>query len=173
MNEADQALIDALRALGADGSRSAPARVEDRLVAAFRRRSRARVQRRWLIAGVGAIAAALALFAWTRPVPVRTGVLAARTVASGEAAVAAGSGEMTLPGDETVTNGDSVSDFMPLPGADGLAPLESAMIVRVEMPVSSLRLMGVLINDGQAGGEVQADLLLGQDGLARGVRLVD
>jgi hypothetical protein len=47
------------------------------------------------------------------------------------------------------------------------------MVVRVQLPVSSLQLMGVPVNEESADLSVQADLLLGQDGLARAVRLVE
>jgi hypothetical protein len=50
--------------------------------------------------------------------------------------------------------------------------LETAMVVRVQMPVSSLQLMGVPVGEERTESSVQAELLLGQDGLARGVRLV-
>ena len=51
-------------------------------------------------------------------------------------------------------------------------------VVRVQLPVSSLELMGVPVGAVPAGDDspdsnVQADLLLGQDGLARGIRLVE
>jgi hypothetical protein len=64
------------------------------------------------------------------------------------------------------------SGFYPLPEAEGLPPIESATVIRVEMPVASLQLMGLAVNDDSAADSVQADILLGQDGLARGVRLV-
>jgi hypothetical protein len=50
--------------------------------------------------------------------------------------------------------------------------VENAMVVRVQLPVSSLRLMGFPVDEERADAAVQAELLLGQDGLARGVRLV-
>jgi hypothetical protein len=51
--------------------------------------------------------------------------------------------------------------------------MESATIVRVQLPMSSLRLMGLPISEDRAAEFVQADMLLGQDGLARGVRFVE
>ena len=70
--------------------------------------------------------------------------------------------------------GDEESDasFYPLPEAEALPAVENAMVVRVQLPVSSLQLMGVPVSEERADASVQADLLLGQDGLARGVRLV-
>ena len=51
--------------------------------------------------------------------------------------------------------------------------MESATIVRVQLPMSSLRLMGLPVNEDRAAEAIQADMLLGQDGLARGVRFVE
>jgi hypothetical protein len=51
--------------------------------------------------------------------------------------------------------------------------MENAMVVRVQLPVSSLRLMGVPVSEERADASVQAELLLGQDGLARGVRIAE
>jgi hypothetical protein len=63
-------------------------------------------------------------------------------------------------------------NFYPLPDADELPPIESATIVRVQLPMSSLRLMGLPVSEDRAAEFIQADMLLGQDGLARGVRFV-
>ena len=64
-------------------------------------------------------------------------------------------------------------NFFRLPDIDGLPPVESSTIVRVQLPMSSLRLMGLSVSEDQAAESVQADLLLGQDGIARGVRFVE
>ena len=56
---------------------------------------------------------------------------------------------------------------------ESLPAVENAMVVRVQLPVASLRLMGFPMDEERADAAVQAELLLGQDGLARGVRLVE
>jgi hypothetical protein len=43
----------------------------------------------------------------------------------------------------------------------------------VQMPMASLELIGFPINRDRASDRVEAEVLLGQDGLARGVRLVE
>jgi hypothetical protein len=63
-------------------------------------------------------------------------------------------------------------EFMLIPAAAGLPALESASIVRMELPLSALPGYGVAIAPDAAGSAVQADLLVGQDGQARGIRLV-
>jgi hypothetical protein len=65
-----------------------------------------------------------------------------------------------------------MSGFQPVPGAIGLPDLESGSIVRVELPMTALAAYGVDIVPDPARAEVQADLLVGQDGHARAIRVV-
>jgi hypothetical protein len=53
-----------------------------------------------------------------------------------------------------------------------LVPLESGKIVRVEVPVSALITLGLPITAESMDRTVQADLLVGQDGLARAIRFL-
>lgn len=62
--------------------------------------------------------------------------------------------------------------FIELPFSDSVLPLADATIVRVEMPVDELRLAGLTVDGRQPGSLVQADLLMGIDGLPRGIRFV-
>lgn len=63
-------------------------------------------------------------------------------------------------------------EFLTIPTAIGLPPMESARIVRTEVAVSALPSYGVAIAPDAARSAVQADLLIGQDGQPRGIRLV-
>jgi hypothetical protein len=63
-------------------------------------------------------------------------------------------------------------EFMEIPGASGLPALESATIVRTELPVSALPTYGVDITPNSGRSAIEADLLIGQDGQARGIRLI-
>jgi len=63
-------------------------------------------------------------------------------------------------------------EFVAIPTAVGLPPLESATIVRAELPLSALPEYGLQISTHAAHAVVQADLLVGQDGVPRGIRLV-
>ena len=62
--------------------------------------------------------------------------------------------------------------FIELPFSDSALPLADATVVRVEMPVEELRLAGLTVDGRQPGSLVQADLLMGIDGLPRGIRFV-
>ncbi len=148
--EDNRELLENLRALAADGPQTAPDRVEHQLRAEFRKRIR---RRRLGVSGLAALAAGVALLLWVReaPKPAATAMLAAAPAVAEE--------------DEADAN------FYPLPQAEALPDVESAMVVRVQLPISSLRSMGFPV-DEERTDEVQAELLLGQDGLARGVRLV-
>jgi hypothetical protein len=151
-------LLDDLRALAADGPREAPSSVEVRLRTEFRRHNRRRKLATWTsFAGVAA-AAVLALVLWVTERPKHVAVPVAQ-VERAAAAVAA--------------EDDSDASFYPLPEAEALPAVENAMVVRVQLPVSSLRLMGVPVSEERADASVQAELLLGQDGLARGVRIAE
>ncbi len=66
----------------------------------------------------------------------------------------------------------SLDGFVPIPGAATLPLLESASIVRYELPVGTLPRYGVDIVPDPARLAVEADLLIGQDGYARAIRLV-
>jgi negative regulator of sigma E activity len=61
--------------------------------------------------------------------------------------------------------------FMQLPYGQSEVPLEDAVIVHVELQPSELESMGLRLNTSKAGRKIPADLLVGQDGVARAVRL--
>jgi hypothetical protein len=159
MNENHETLpeiLEDLRALASEVPGEAPPHVEARLMAEFRRRKRRRNLRIWAPTIGLAAAAAMALLFWGKP-----GVAQKPAAAVIQTVVPA-------------ADDDSEAGFYPLPEAEGLPAVENAMVVRVQLPVSSLQLMGVPIDgvpEERADSSVQADLLLGQDGLARAVRL--
>jgi hypothetical protein len=63
-------------------------------------------------------------------------------------------------------------EFVMLPGTAGLPPLESGSLVRMDLPIAMLASMGVIPPAGRATA-IRADVIVGQDGIARAVRLVD
>ena len=64
-------------------------------------------------------------------------------------------------------------DFMDIPTAAYLPPMESGSIVRTELPLSALPSYGIQIVPEMATDSVDVDLLVAQDGLPRGIRLVN
>lgn len=162
MNENDQELVAGLRCLSADCAREAPASIEERLISEFRRRIRRRRIAMWASGtGVAAVAAGLFVMTWLGagrgkpPVPTisQNGYAPAMIEVSGPPGV----GSMR---------------FYELPEASELPPVEDATVVRVQLPMASLRLIGFQVSEDRINEAVQADVLLGQDGLARGVRVV-
>jgi len=62
--------------------------------------------------------------------------------------------------------------FVPLPWAAGLPDFDRGEIVRMDIPLTSLRLYGVEIPADAWDRPVRADMLVGQDGQPRAIRLV-
>lgn len=63
-------------------------------------------------------------------------------------------------------------EFTPLPGASALPAFESGSVVRVELPVAALPAYGLSIVPDPTRPSVEADVIVGQDGHARAIRLV-
>lgn len=127
---------------------SAGPALEDRLRTAFRTRVN---RRRWTYAARVAAAAVLAAglyLAWTHK---------------------------RAPEQEDSVNAPvhHRSEFILLPYAQSEVPLEQGVIVRVQIPVSELGGMGLPVAPVTAEEKVNADLLVGQDGIARAVRVVE
>lgn len=68
--------------------------------------------------------------------------------------------------------GEMTTDFLPLTYAAGVEPLDRGHVVRVELPRSALTTMGLPMNAERAGERIEADVLLGEDGIARAIRFV-
>ncbi len=76
--------------------------------------------------------------------------------------------------DETAAaNRDEIAtDFLPLGDANNLATQDGGQLVRVELPRSALLTFGLPMNIERAAEPVKADVLVGQNGLARAIRFV-
>jgi hypothetical protein len=64
------------------------------------------------------------------------------------------------------------TDFFPLSYGEDQKPMESGEVIRVQMPRSALIAFGLPVNVERADVPVKADLLVGEDGLARAIRFV-
>jgi len=67
----------------------------------------------------------------------------------------------------------SAPGFVALPYAESGVPLESVVVIRVRMRPAELSSMGVAVPAAAETAQFTADLLVGQDGVARAVRLVE
>jgi hypothetical protein len=67
---------------------------------------------------------------------------------------------------------ENMADFIPLPYADDDSPLGAGELVRVRLSQSTLGLLGFPVTEDRASEPVTADLVIGQDGVARAIRFV-
>jgi len=155
-NRHDSKLNAALRALAEDDAKlSASPNVEKRLLSEFRAISRAHRRRTWL--GVSSIAAALllgiALYVWR--IGNRQPSDTVQTPSAPEA---------------TIT--EVATEFLPLPYY--YVPMNTSSTVRIRVPSTALVSFGLAPSEFREGvdGTVLADVLVGEDGLARAVRFV-
>jgi hypothetical protein len=68
---------------------------------------------------------------------------------------------------------DGIGSFMRLPNAEEFAPNEATNLVRVELPRSSMIALGFSVPEERESETVEADVVLGADGVARAVRFLD
>ena len=75
---------------------------------------------------------------------------------------------------ETVgDSSDAESDFIPIPNAARIEPNEDLNLVRVEVPRSAMIALGYAVSEDRASEPVEAEVVLGADGLARAVRFLE
>jgi hypothetical protein len=65
---------------------------------------------------------------------------------------------------------EMVTEFFPL--LDVAPPFERGELLRVTVPASTMRKVGLPVNEDRLGDRVYADVLVGQEGLARAIRFV-
>ena len=64
------------------------------------------------------------------------------------------------------------TDFIPLTYSAGLSSMESGQLVRVLLPRSALSSFGLPVNPARGDQPVTAQVLIGQDGIARAIRFL-
>ena len=183
------ALAEASEMMGQSArGEQAPPRVEASLLVAYRNHHHRASWRRSLEwASVGAAAAVLLIFLWTvsgrwkgqssSPVPKKdvtsqSGMpLEAKAPASSkqvDAATAADAEVAVAPVNET----SATSDFVPVPFTGGITPDDPGMVVRVQLTRASLEQLGYPVAETPDEDLILADVLVGEDGWPRGVKLV-
>jgi hypothetical protein len=142
---------------------AAPPRVEERLLAAFRTQSGTHpIHRRRLWVPVATWAAAIAamlaigFFLVRSHVPEAARSTATRTVERASVEIPA-----------------EFEGFIPLPNTEAVAAGEDMDVVHVEVPRSAMLAVGLDVDAGQAQDMVEADVMLGSDGVARAVRFLN
>ena len=160
----------------ADAGLEAGPEVEARVLVAFRRRRAVRAWKRGSALAAVAAAAVLALIPGQRhPASQSNATVAEPVNASVAAAVAPAEApeptrterpvrvrRVTPPLREIAT------DFFPL--IDTPPPFERGELVRVVLPAAAMRKVGIPVSENHLADPVQADVLVGQEGLARAIR---
>ena len=154
-NERDSELRAALRALSEDDGRlRASPDVEKRLLREVRAISQARRHRTWLAVSSVAAVLVLAIALYTWRIGNKNSSDAVQSPSAPEEATA-----------------EVATDFLPLPYYH--VPMNTGSTVRIEVPAETLVSFGLAPTDfRERDGKVQADVLVGEDGLARAVRFV-
>lgn len=177
-----------LKALASQSGRSAPPRLEAALVAEFRSRQRRKRTRRsanwyWAAAVAACLVVAAGLIRFERRPPPRTAALLqapaaaeARLTQAPPAAPARKTARrprrVVRPAAPRPGSGrpEVATEFIPVSYV--ATPAEQASIVRVRLPRSALLSFGLPMNVERAAEPVLADVLLGEDGVARAIRFV-
>ena len=194
MTDRERALLAGLRRLAAE-TKAPPidASQEQRLLAAFDahwspRLARTRARSGQAAAVLGLLAAAATLLWMVSPRDRRahpqTAAPAAPVAATIPPPAVAAPHQLTPPAaksarvrkPQTPRAATADTTFVMWPGASELPRFESGQLMRVELPASVAASLGLrpqrVLNDAGAGSFVQTDVLVGQDGYARAVRLV-
>lgn len=66
----------------------------------------------------------------------------------------------------------AVQDFIAIPYAPPLTSWDRGQVMRVRLPRQTLRSLGIPVNEERMFERVPADLLMGEDGVARAIRFV-
>ena len=166
-----------LRTLAEAGPHEAPDRVEFVLKEAFRRHHRARRVRRAMMAAITTAAAAACIATFVH-VPAQIGRPeivfhpAPPRIEWAPPNPGVPLAPVHKPTRRPRTDQLATTEFVALPYGDDSLVEESATIVRVELPRSALRLAGFNVAQERANDVIQADVVLGADGLAHAVRFV-
>jgi hypothetical protein len=174
------------------GDVSAPERVEAAVMAAFRQhnahRRGSRLAPVWRWAAAACVAAIAVVAGWWMirakpaeiaretakavPAPAVTQAAAIPAVVAAPLRPARAKRTARRPARPQARQEDTTTAFVALPYAPPLAPAEDQQVVRVRLPRAAMRQFGMFVREDRMREPVQADFLLGQDGVARAVRLV-
>jgi len=208
----ERALAAGLKSLAASfEAEQAPARVEETLVAAFRKQGvtspvrTSIVARRWfyIAASVAAAAVIVILLSLTSS---RTRQAQPRAQESTQATPIPAAPELATPplrapespaviesrnypaatvvknpsrhkrrpkgAEQSPVDVEIATDFIPMMHGESLSQLEAGQLVRVALPRSALISFGLPMNMDRANEPIKADVVFGNDGLARAIRFV-
>jgi hypothetical protein len=65
-----------------------------------------------------------------------------------------------------------MTDFFAIPYAPAMTQADYGQVIRVNVPATSMRTFGLPVSEDRMFDRVQADVLMGEDGIARAIRFV-
>ena len=168
-------VLQALRALAeSDGEREAPPAVEGRLLREFHTR---RANHKWRWAGIAAIAAGAVLAVSLSTNHVAKPVVSVLPPVIPVPRPAAPVVEAAAPAARTVVRKmarpqarEVVTEFFPL--IDSAPPFERGQMLRVQLPAAAMRTVGLPVREDHLADPIQADVLVGEEGMPRAIRFV-
>jgi hypothetical protein len=168
--EQQRRLAAGLRTMAFDmRSVAAPARVEANLVAAFRREmapARPRALRvRWT-----------PVFSWAAAAAAMAVITVGVWLAPWRHAAAPPTHHNTSSAVELASLADDGADddgFIPLPNTERVGPNDDVHVVQMELTRSAMLVVGLDVSPDRVSEPVEAEVMLGPDGLARAVRFMD
>jgi hypothetical protein len=179
----DEQVRRALQMLAAaDRDLAAPPAVEERLKLAFRRQRKILVWKRtaiWTMAAAAAIVG-IAVLRDAKPKqpaapivsqvqPPATGKPAVKPPEVQQVVVSSSPKRPRAPRVQPVQR-EVVTEFFPL--VDYAPPFERGELVRMRVPASTMRAVGLPVREDRLSDPVQAEVLVGQEGMARAIRFV-
>lgn len=169
-------VLQALKALAEnDSEREAPLAVEAGLLLEFRSR---RASYKWRGVGIAAIAAGVVLvvvLSTNRVSKPAVSMVSAPIQVPREAAapVAAVAVQVPRKAARKIARPEAhevVTDFFPL--MDPAPPFERGQMLRVQLPAAAMRTVGLPVREDHLTDPVQADVLVGEEGMPRAIRFV-
>jgi hypothetical protein len=164
MNELLKALAEA------DREREAPPAVEARLRSAFRKKYQRRAWPYFALAAAAAIALYIKVPA-KRPLDPQVKEIAVVTPPAPIVAPIEKATPRKVIHRKPAPREEVVTEFYPL--MEDPMPFERGELLRVNLPAAAMRTVGVPVSEDRLGEIVQADVLVGQEGLARAIRFVN
>jgi hypothetical protein len=173
--KSEDRVLAALRALAEhDGEREASEGIETRLLNAFRRR---KGQQRMKSLAMGSLAAAAVVAVTFLALPREHSAPALVTKPAPPPEIATATVAPAPPTIRPVRRKaapkpprEIVTEFFPL--MDVPLPFERGELLRVIVPAATMRTVGLPVNEERLADRVQADVLVGEEGLARAIRFV-
>lgn len=173
-------VLQALKALAeSDREKEAPPEVEARLLREFNKHRSGR-RLRWVVPAAFAAGVAIAVWAWPTPHSPQPPIVSVPQVIEAAqpapAPVSVASAPVVrkvsrkLPAVPRSEPREVVTEFFPL--MNPAPPFERGQMLRVQLPASAMQSVGLPVREEHWADPVQADVLVGEEGMPRAIRFV-